>query len=125
MLFLAVSVCLFVQTTTHAGKAIRVSLEGNARLQKCTTLPGEQRFDCVSSVLYRVGNEIARNPDLRTAAQIIRDAASDVGATTSVVTAVAALENARKNLLRATGRVLSQYRRLSTLMVTAKSVLRK
>ncbi len=111
-----------------AGAAKRSIARANAELNRCATLPKEQRYDCVSDAFSDVSTSIARFRNYFKASRIVREAANKVGATRIISVAISALEKARKSLLRSVSGVEKRhqgnYKDLSKLMARAKSVLR-
>ncbi len=107
-----------------SGFTNRAVADGNARLEACRAVEKAKRNGCVSDALNAVARKISGKPDYRPAARIFRDAAAKVKATKVYRKAAAALNAAKKSLLRATGQARPHYKTLAQLMDKAKSVLR-
>ncbi len=107
-----------------SGFTNRAVADGNARLEACRSVQKPKRFDCVSDALNSVASKISRKPDYRPAARIFRNAAAKVKSSKVYRKASAALNAAKKSLLRATGQARPHYKKLAQLMDKAKSVLR-
>ena len=82
------------------------------------------RFDCVADALEQAANELSKQPELKKAETIIRQAATNVRKAKTVKQATAALSTAKKQLLRSSGLILIEHQKLALLTDTAKSVLR-